>query len=180
MPLQARMSFSSESPTYREVLPHSEAAAEGVQVVAQNCVGWELLQLLCVSAAEHDRLRLQGLAELGHNFGYVLLPFLSPQSLQSAQPEVIFVGFAMLIGQMGEFHRLDNPIDDHRRSQTCSQAKEKHSTSAIAAQRLHGGVVDELDGLAECFAKIKSYPSLAQIVRLAQGLPVDDRARIAD
>ena len=82
---------------------------------------------------------------------------------------------------MGEFHRLQHPIDDHGRSQAGAQAEEEHTSLLVAAERLHGRIVDDLQRLAaEGLAVIELRPSRREVMRIFERTPLNNRARIAD
>src|SRR5256885_1698799 len=81
---------------------------------------------------------------------------------------------------MGEFHRFENIIDDQRRTEPRAQTEKEHPPAAIASERLHRGIVDDLDWTMKGFAKIKSHPAAAKVVRLAHWTAVNDRPGIAN
>ena len=50
----------------------------------------------------------------------------------------------------------------------------------VAAEGLHGGVVDDLGGMTESFGEIHAHPTAAEVVGLAERVAINDRAGIAD
>jgi hypothetical protein len=50
----------------------------------------------------------------------------------------------------------------------------------VAAEGLHGGVVDDFHREAEGFGEVEGHPALAEVVRLAERPLVDDGARVTD
>ena len=81
---------------------------------------------------------------------------------------------------MGEFEGDDDAVEDHGRAEARADAEEEHSAAFIAAEGLHGSVVDEADRLAEGLLVGKVDPSGSEIVGLGEGTIVDDRAWVAD
>ena len=77
-------------------------------------------------------------------------------------------------------HGNDEPVDDQRRPEARSEPEEEHPPAVVAAERLHGRVVDELRRLAERGLEVESDPALAEVDRLADDAPVHDRRRHAD
>src|SRR5437879_3155012 len=82
-------SGSSSSSGIRLSLPYSKTTNKCIAVVSGSGAGRQFLKLLNVPTTEHDLFGLQSCAELLHNFGHVLFPFLSAQALQSPDPNII-------------------------------------------------------------------------------------------
>src|SRR5262249_31776940 len=82
--------------------------------------------------------------------------------------------------QVAKLHRLHDAVDDHGRSKPCSQTQKKHLAAGVAPQSLHGGVVDDFHGLAECGGEIEPNPSPAKIVRFGNWPAMQNGAGIAD
>jgi hypothetical protein len=83
-------------------------------------------------------------------------------------------------GQVAEFHGLHDAIHDHGRSNPRSEAQKEHLAAVVAAQSLHGGVVDDLHRTTECGCEIEPDPSASQVVWFSNRPAVENRARIAD
>src|ERR1700722_4620137 len=102
-------------PSDAALAPQAEAAEKGEVVVAEPRTLRHFLELACVAAAKHDivgfQYRLQGLDHLLDGAA----PFLGAQAAAAAVPDIVFVGAALLIIHVAEFHRLDDPVDDHGR-----------------------------------------------------------------
>src|SRR5215471_17945497 len=81
---------------------------------------------------------------------------------------------------MRQLHRLQLAVDDHGRTQACAEPEEQHTSAFIAAQRLHGSVIDDSDGTAESALKIEPSPSFAEVVRLSQDMVVENDSWIPD
>src|SRR5207247_1131811 len=60
------------------------------------------------------------------------------------------------------------------------QSEKKHPPAAIAAQGLHGGVIDDFHGAPKSLSEVERHPAPAQVVRLADWTAMDHGARIAD
>ncbi len=80
---------------------------------------------------------------------------------------------------MGKFKWDDDAVEDHGRAKASAYAKEEHSTTLITAESLHGSVVDESKGLAEGLLIGEVDPSRGEVMRLCEGMIVDDGAGIA-
>src|SRR5262245_64561034 len=81
---------------------------------------------------------------------------------------------------MPELHRLDDAVDHHGGSEPRSETQEQHLAAPVAAQGLHGRVIDELHRTAERGGEIESDPSVAQGVRLHHRVTTEDRSGITD
>ena len=81
---------------------------------------------------------------------------------------------------MPQFHRFDNAVNNQRGAEAGSQTQKKHFAAPVTPQRLHGGVVDDLDRAFECRCEIESHPALSQIPRFRHRPVVDNRPRVAD
>src|SRR5580704_7889226 len=80
---------------------------------------------------------------------------------------------------MGKFKGNDDAIEDHGGAKTGADAEEEHSAALVAAESLHGSVVDEAEGLAEGLLIREVYPSGGEIVRLGEGTIMDYGAGVA-
>src|SRR5277367_5222020 len=81
---------------------------------------------------------------------------------------------------MSEFERDDDAVEDHRRAQAGAGAEEEHAAALVAAQSLHGSIVDEAKRLPKGLFVRKVDPAYAQVVGLGDGTMVDDRTWVAD
>src|ERR1017187_3941298 len=80
---------------------------------------------------------------------------------------------------MRQLHRLEGAVRDHGRPEPGAETEKKHPSSLIASERLHGGVIDEFDGVPERLGEIKPHPASAEIVRFAQRMVVNHGSRVA-
>jgi len=88
--------------------------------------------------------------------------------------------FSLLVRQVGELHRLDDPGDDHCRAKAGTEAKKQHAATAITSERLHCGIVDNFNRPAKRLVKVEAHPALPEIVRLRDGPIAGDWARISN
>jgi hypothetical protein len=58
---------------------------------------------------------------------------------------------------------LDDAIHDQRRAEPGSQSQEQHFPVPVAAQPLHGRIIDKLHGAAEGRPEVETKPSLSQV-----------------
>ena len=68
--------------------------------------------MFCIAATENDIVRLKGGFELLSNLRHLFAPFLFAEPLEPGQTDLILVGPAFLVGQVGEFSRFKDAIDD--------------------------------------------------------------------
>src|SRR5262249_48101221 len=92
--------------------PQSKPAAEGVGIVARTSVRRKRRELPHVAASDHRFVGLERGDEPCHNVGDVPPPLLLAVPFQSGVPHIVLIG-ALLVGQVTEFHGLDNAVDDH-------------------------------------------------------------------
>src|SRR5258706_602008 len=160
--------------------PKAKAAAKCIIVVAEASLSGEVLEQPGVATAQHNVVRLQCSFELSDDFVYVVAPFSFSETLQSGQSNVIFVGAAILVGQVSQLHGLKDAVDDQRRTEASPQTEKEHPPAPITAQRLHGSVVDDFDRPADGFLTIEPDPARTEVMGLADRASVNDGARVAD
>src|SRR6476646_5366337 len=93
-----------------------------------------------------------------HDVYDMAAPPLFAEQFYAAFPDVTLIG-ALLVSEMAKFHRDYHPVGNQRRAETGAEANEKHQSLLVTAQRLHRGVVDNLDRPGKGALKIKSNPS---------------------
>src|SRR5262249_19411045 len=159
--------------------PQAEAAAEGVGVVACARMRRQRMEFLDVAAPNHGFVGLERGDEALHDVVNVTAPFLLAVALQPAPTHVALIG-ALLVGQVTELHRLYDAVHNHGRSKPCSEAWKEHLAAVVAAQGLHGGVVDKYHGPTERGCKVEPDPSASQVIRFGHRPTVENRPGIAD
>ena len=139
-----------------------------------------VFQLFGIAAAQNDVIDhergFQPICDIVHG----PMPFLFSQAQEAALANVIFEGPSLTIRQVSQFHRGDHFIDDHRRSQARTEPEKEHAAAFVAAERLHGGVVDDANRLTEASREIEPDPAAAQVSRFEQRLVMHDRSGISD
>src|SRR6516162_5702030 len=98
------------------------------------------------------------------------LPFLSTETFQPAGTDIVLER-AFLIVEPAKLQWLDDAIHDHGGAEARAQSHEQHLASLVAAEGLHGRVVDDLHGMGERSGEIKPHPSPTKIAWLRHGLP---------
>ena len=106
--------------------------------------------------------------------------FFLPNRFSARLADVLVHTSALLVRQVREFHRLEHAIDDERRAEPGAEAEEEHAAALVAAQRLHGGVVDHSHGTPERLLEVEPDPSISQVPRFRHGLAVEHRPGISD
>ena len=161
------------------VLPKPESSDKSVGVIASTAAQRQLLQLFHVAPAEDHVVGFQRCDEVGYNVRDMPLPPLYAPAVQASLPDKVFIG-VLFVRQTAEFHRLDDAVHDHRRSQAGSQAQEQHLPALVAAPRLHGSVIDQLHRPAEGSFKIEPDPTAPQVVRFRDRHVMEHGARVTD
>src|SRR5262249_6870430 len=105
--------------------------------------------------------------------------FLFSSLLQAALTDVILIS-SVLVRKVSQLHRLNGTIDDHGSTETGSQPQKQHLAALVAAQSLHGGIIDHLDRAFERGLEIKSYPTAPEIMRFHKRPIPDDHSRVAN
>src|SRR5215471_4898991 len=160
-------------------LPQPKSATKRIVVIACAGTRRQRIELLDITAADHGVIGLECGNQASYDIGNVAAPFLLAVALESAPTHVILIG-GLLVGQVTKLHGLHDAVHNHRRSKPGSETEEQHLSALVAAQRLHGCVVDDLYRVAECGSEIERDPSAAEIAWFGDRSAVDDWAGIAD
>src|SRR5262249_10127365 len=148
-------------------------------VVAHPATRRQGFQFLDVASSKNDIVGLKRCNQAGHNIKHVVTPLLHAVLFQSTQSDVVLKR-SLLVGEMGEFHRLDDSISDKRRSQAGSQTQKKQSTALVASQSLHSGIIYDFHRALEGGLKIKTNPSRSEIMRFYYRLAPENWPRISN
>ena len=140
-------------------LPEAKASEEGVGILANSATGRHLFQFLDVASPKDHVVRMESIDKSGHAVRHMASPFPLPESLQSPQPNVIFVG-PILVREVPEPHGHQNaPLNNKGGTETRSQAQKEQHPAFVAPESLHGRIVDNFHGASECRFEIKPHPS---------------------
>src|ERR1700733_14521761 len=99
-----------------EVLPELDPAVDGVAVCAEDNVVRQVLHQLGVTAAEEHSLADHPGLKAIDDVQDGLSPAPDTPAFEANDTNVLFVGEAFFVGQMSEFERDDDAIEDHRRA----------------------------------------------------------------
>src|SRR5262249_52747745 len=163
----------------RSPLPQPKSTTKRIVVIACARARRQRIELLDIAAADHSVVGLEYGNQASYDIGNVAAPFLLSVALESTPTHVILIG-ALLVGQVTKLYGLHDAVYNHRRSKPDSETEEQHLSAVVAAQRLHGCVVDDLYRAAECGSEIEREPSTAEIAWFGDRPAVDDWAGIAD
>src|SRR4029077_5458277 len=109
-----------------------------------------------------------------------------PAPLPAAEPfaaalaDVILECAAALVGHMPDFGGLDHAINNDGHAQTRAQPEKQHAPAPVAADCLHGCIVDHPDRLAEGLLEVEPDPALAEVVGLRGDPAVEHESRVTD
>src|SRR5215831_16979724 len=161
-------------------VPQAQAADESMIVVSEAYTARKLLQPPGVAATEYDVVRLECGIEIGDHLAHRLAPALFAEPLAAALADVILEGAAVLVGHVPDFGRLDHAVDDERCAKAGAEPEKQHAPAAVAADRLHGCIVDQLHRPGELCGEVVADPALAEVVGLGGDAAVIHESRIAD
>src|SRR3989442_2350724 len=163
-----------------DAVPEAEAAEERVGVVAEPAAGREPPELRRIPATNDDVVRIERRPQALRHVEHALAPARLAMTLEPPDADVVLEAVALLVRQVGEFHRLEDAVDDERGPEAGAEAEKQHPAAAVAPERLHRGVVEHLHRMAEGSPEVEAHPAAAEVPRLGDRMPVDDRSGIAD
>src|SRR5215831_6804236 len=161
-------------------VPQAQAADESVVVVPEVYAARKLLQPPGVATAEYDVVRLECGIEIGDHLAHRLAPAVVAEPFAAALADVILEGAAVLVRHVADFGRLDHSVDDEGCAKTGAEPEKQHAPAAVAADRLHGCIVDQLHRPGELCGEVVADPTLAEGVGLGGDAAVIHESRIAD
>src|SRR6478672_9649026 len=89
--------------------------------------------------------------------------------------------FSVRLGKVAQFERHKISIPHQRGSKPRSEAEKQHAPVAeIAAERLHGCVINDAHRYSQCPGKIEMDPILTQVLRVSKNSSVAYRRRKTD
>src|SRR5438874_3071 len=156
-------------------LPQADSTQKRVAIMPALDSFREFVQFFGVAAAQHDVVGNQRFLQLHERVLDVPLPGFLAELGQAGFSEIIFNDAAITVRQISQFQRKDSFFPNQGGTKPGAESEKKHSTAAITAKRLHGGVVDDANRFAECFLEIKSGPPFAEMFGIAQDTPVSHR-----
>src|SRR5262245_42547429 len=81
---------------------------------------------------------------------------------------------------MGQLQRYDYFLHDQSGAKAGPKTEKQHATAFVAAERLHGGVIEHSNRSSKFRSEIEADPTGAEVFRLRHGLSAANRSRIAD
>ena len=160
------------------LLPQAKSAAESIGVISSAAVWRQLFQFLNIASSQNYIIGFKGGDQARHHIHHITPPLFLASFFECCAPHVVLVG-ALLVREMAKLHRFDDAIHNQRRAEAGAQPQEEHLAALIAAQRLHGRVINDLDGTAKCAFKIKSDPPGRQVMRVGDRPVLHNRAGIS-
>ena len=93
-----------------------------------------------------------------HGISDITTPLFFAIFLQASNAQVVLKS-GLFVRQMPQLERFDNAVHDRCRSKTCPEAQKEHLATLVAAQSLHGRVVDDFDREFEGGFKVETFPT---------------------
>src|SRR5262245_38962284 len=109
----------------------------------------------------------------------MLLPFLPSEPLESPLAHIVLVR-ALSVWLVAQLHGRHDAVCDQSGAEPSAQAQKEQHAALIAPQRLHGRIVDDLDGAPEGGCKIKPDPTRAEVLRFGHHVTLEYRPRVAN
>ena len=161
--------------------PEPDAALYGVGIGTEDDPFGQMVHKLGVAAAEQHIVCDEGGAKAGDDVEDRLAPALFAAAFETDYADVVLVGEAVFVGEVGDLQRDDGAIEDKCGAQAGAGAEEEHTTAAVAAEGLHGCVIEEAEGLvAEGFLVGEVYPAEGEVMGFGKGAVVEDGTGVAD
>ena len=149
--------------------PQAKTAAERIGVMAGTTSRRKRIKVSYVAAPDHRFVRLQGGGESLHYISHAASPFPFAGTFKTRASNVSLV-CVLSVRQVTEFHRFYRAVHNKGTTESRSETQKQHLAAVVAAQGLHGGVIDHLDGSAEGRGKIELHPTLSEVRRFRRGL----------
>src|SRR5207249_2660412 len=102
----------------------------------------------------------------------VPLPGFLPEPCLARFAKVVLNDAAIAIRQVAQLKRQDIILPNQRGSKSCSESEKKHSTTVVAAERLHGCVIDNAHGFAQRLLKVEPHPASSEMLWLTNNFAV--------
>src|SRR5882672_12733384 len=160
--------------------PEAQATRERIAVGTEPYAPRQALQAHGVAATEHDVVRLERELQLFDHSVDLVAPLPVAESFAAALADVVLEGAAALVGHVPDFGGLDHAVNNDGHAQSRAQPDKQHAPAPVAADCLHGCIVDHLDRLAESLLEVKSDPALAEVVGLRGDPAVEYESRVTD
>src|SRR5439155_14715784 len=139
----------------------------------------ELVQLVDPAAAEHDVVRLYRRGQPLDDREHRLPPLLRADAPAGPLADVVLERL-LPEREVPELERLHDAVHDQGGPEPGAEAQEEHATPGVTPDRLHRGVVRELDGLPERALVVEGDPAVAEVDWLGDHLAAAHGRRDAD
>src|SRR5262245_63928807 len=126
--------------------------------VVTHAAPWrDLAEFFGVAPAQHHVVGVEGRDQASHPVFDMLLPSLPAEPLESPLAHIVLVG-ALSVWLVAQLHGRHDAVCDQSGAEPGAQAQKEQHAALIAPQRLHGRIIDELDGAPEGSFEIKPDP----------------------
>ena len=142
--------------------PEAEAALERAVVVAAANPGRQVFHEADIAPAKDDVLGRHGGAQHLGGLQHGRAPGLFTEPEQASLAADVLEGL-IAIGQVREFQRHHAAFVHERRTQPGPEAEEQHAAPLVAAEGLHGGVVDDARGHTERGLEVEAHPAAPEV-----------------
>src|SRR5438034_5052948 len=97
-----------------------------------------------VAAAEDDVFRLERGDQTTDEVRDVLPPLRQPVLREPAQSDIVLER-PVAVWQVAQLHGFHDALDDHGGAEPGAESEEEQLAATVASERLHRGIVDDLD-----------------------------------
>src|SRR5215510_7489896 len=148
--------------------------------VVTHAAPWrDLAEFFGVAPAQHHIVGVEGRDQVRHPVFDMLLPFLPSEPFESPLAHIVLVR-ALSVWLVAQLHGRHDAVGDQRGAEPGAQAQKEHHAALIAPQRLHGRIIDELDGIPEGSWEVKHDPTRAEVMRFGHHVTLEYQPRVAN
>src|ERR1700746_189174 len=121
-----------------------------------------------VAATQDDVFRLERGDQTTDDVRDGLPPLRQPVLLEPAQSDRVLER-SVAVRQVAQLHGLHDAIDDYGGAEPGAEPEKEILAAAVAAERLHRGIVDDLDRTSQGGPIVEPDPAATEVVRLGHG-----------
>src|SRR5262245_16501737 len=124
-------------------------------------------QFLRISTTQHDVIGNQGFLQLHNGVLNIALPGFVAESCLPGFAKVILNDAAVAVGQVAQLERKDKVVPNQGGPKSRPESEKEHPAAVVAAERLHGCVIDDTHRFAQRFLEVECHPAFTEMFWLA-------------